>query len=691
MSRYAWVSLFLLPVVLLFAGPLPRKDSLLLSVQPGVPDSARVQAFCDISGLHWVDSPDSALHYAREGLKIAERAGHKKSLALALRYTGIAYVLKGDNNLAIKFLNQALEAYQKMGDLVGSSIVLNNLGNLHLEKRDYDTALELFFKALRIRESIGDPKEISSTQNSIGQIYQERGDLDKALESYTKALQIHEFLENKGLITTSYINIGSVYEAQKNYEKASRYFKDAYKLAEEEGDIGSMARCQTHLGNISLATGQYTAAAQYLQSALATYRSINYEEGLFNSLLGLAKFHLKAGNPTQGEIFALEALQIGRKRRSPQKLSDVYSALHLISAARGDYAAAYKYHLNYTAYQDTLNSLYHSDFQFNARVLRQELEKEKTESNQLLEGYRSRINRILLWGGLLILMLGVTAFAFAYRSRSLKSRSTALLKKKHQEISIQQEALEKQAHRLSDLVAIKDKVFSIIAHDLRTPMQTLKGILELVENNMLSDEELRSLLSQVEKNVEQTSSLLDNLLIWSSTQMRGLKLRPEDFSVLQVAEESMAIYRSQAEKKRLFLVNEIPQNIRVFTDRESLKFVLRNLISNAIKYTPEGGSIRLSGFYEDGRTKIMVSDSGIGIPREVLERLFSKELKTTLGTSKERGFGLGLILCKDIIERNHGDIQVQSEPSQGSTFTISLPVQTSKTSVVPADEIERIA
>jgi PAS domain S-box-containing protein len=235
---------------------------------------------------------------------------------------------------------------------------------------------------------------------------------------------------------------------------------------------------------------------------------------------------------------------------------------------------------------------------------------------------------------------------------------------------------KKTEHQLKELNATKDKFFSIIAHDLKNPfgaILTFSGILsETIAQNELKE------ASQISKLINSsaflTYALLENLLHWARSQTGKLEFNPKKMSLYICVRETIDLLESQALGKQVILTNHIPENIEVIADNNLLKTIVRNLMSNAIKYTSPAGKVEIEAFKTDGFVQIRISDTGIGIPPGVLVKLFQIESKySTPGTSQERGTGLGLILCKEFVEKHGGKIWVESEEGKGSRFTFTLP------------------
>ncbi|PQJ80739.1 sensor histidine kinase [Polaribacter porphyrae] len=284
-------------------------------------------------------------------------------------------------------------------------------------------------------------------------------------------------------------------------------------------------------------------------------------------------------------------------------------------------------------------------------------------------------------GGALEIML--LSFALAYRIKGMRIEiaekelekqqfKTKLLEE--QKIILEQKVEERTAE-LSEANATKDKFFSIIAHDLRSPMIGLQGVGKKLDYFIKKDkrEKLLEMGSQIDKSIDQLNHLLNNLLNWASSQTNRIPYNPKNIDVTQLVIENIALYKSLADAKNVEIKNKITSG-KLFADSNAVSTILRNLLSNAIKFTKENSCIKVTSEETTTSFSISVSDQGDGIPLNKIERFFEKtNFKSTSGTSGEKGFGLGLQLCKEFTEMNLGTITVQSELEKGTVFTINFP------------------
>lgn len=256
-----------------------------------------------------------------------------------------------------------------------------------------------------------------------------------------------------------------------------------------------------------------------------------------------------------------------------------------------------------------------------------------------------------------------------------KSMRDKALEEIEQRKVVEQKLLESQKE-LQNLNATKDKFFSIIAHDLKNPISAFKGITDLLNKSFddFSDDELKEFIDDISVSSKQLFKLLDNLLMWSRTQTGKMKIIFDNIDLYSIVESNISLMNLNAEDKKIELINNIPFDTFVYGDYNMLQTVVRNLISNAIKFTNTGGTVTINSFDNEDHLLVSVTDNGVGMSNEIIEKLFRIDTQiTVVGTKNEKGTGLGLILCKEFIEKNNGKIWVESEINKGSTFYFTVP------------------
>jgi signal transduction histidine kinase len=285
-----------------------------------------------------------------------------------------------------------------------------------------------------------------------------------------------------------------------------------------------------------------------------------------------------------------------------------------------------------------------------------QLEKQQAESRQN--------NYLILTGFALFLV-----FAVVYGTVKIRDANKQLEKQNN---IIQQKTLA-----LEELDRTKNRFFSIIAHDLKAPLNSLTGFSALVINHIefLSKDEIKMIAENLDKSVKNLTEFLNNLLTWSRSQMDNIQFEPKKLLMANLANEIIALHQASADNKNIQLVSTISPDSQIYADDNAVKTILRNLVSNALKFTKDGGKVTIAAKpYEDKYIQLTVTDTGVGMPEAVVEKIFRIDTKhSTQGTKGETGTGLGLVLCKEFAEKNGGSISVESIVDLGTTFKVILP------------------
>jgi len=284
------------------------------------------------------------------------------------------------------------------------------------------------------------------------------------------------------------------------------------------------------------------------------------------------------------------------------------------------------------------------------------------------------LSYLLISLGLIYLIVYINS----YRLKATNIRLEGIIKERTTEISNQKEIIQLNYEQLKDSQGIKDKFYSIISHDLINTIGAIKSFSELLKTyaSTLRDEKLNKYSSGLYNSSTSAFELLTNLLNWTRLQTGRMKINPEKINLIQLLNDVLLLYNNLLEKKKLLITNECPLELLIVADKNMISTVLRNLVSNAIKFTPEGGKIFLSVKYTDTEYTFEIKDTGIGMSTDELQKLLRKDIYfQRQGTNYESGTGLGLLLIKNFIELHQGNISVESEPEKGSIFLFSAPLK----------------
>jgi signal transduction histidine kinase len=342
---------------------------------------------------------------------------------------------------------------------------------------------------------------------------------------------------------------------------------------------------------------------------------------------------------------------------------DALKSLYLLEKGQSNFKRALNLHEKYTALNDSLNKeasqqeLAGTEAKLNLRR-QEEINKLLQEKQQQQEARLTTQNWLIAAGlGIIIVVLG----------------SVILLVKSNVEKQRINSELESQRNKLEELNKVKDKILAIIAHDLRSPLASMQGMIYLIREKELTKKEIAEMAAELEVSISQNISMMDNLLVWAREQMSGLALNIKAVNAREIVKEVFDNYQFQAQHKGVQLANKVSEGLKVKADHNLLKLILRNLVSNSIKFCKEGDRLTVSTREEEGKVIFEVEDTGIGIPETKKAGLFSSNSGSRNGTNDEKGSGLGLQLCKEFIEKQDGHISVESVEGEGATFIFSLP------------------
>lgn len=605
---------------------------------------------------------------------------HKPADEINIRqHLGSLYHRTGDMNRAIDNYKQALLLSNEAGNerqraqanmaLGGAYFIIGNLGE----------SLDNYLQALRFYEQQRDQNRMVSVFNGLANIYTKQNNFSKALEYNLKAAQIYEASSDRFRTLLSYDQVGNMYFRQKNYRKANEYFLRSLNLYRELNNRAGEASTLIQLGNISYESGQFDAAAAQYKKSLVLSKQLNMVPLQVTGYNAMALTYEKQKLFDKAIIAAKNAEQLARSSNLKIELELSYETLSRLykQVEAHDKATTFETlskEIKDSLYNDsTLKQLADLQLRYEGEKNQRQIQLQQKEQQVLAsELLRERQLRNAIIAMLAIVMLGMAVFFYLFTQNKRIAQNLSRQKKELEQTTHE---ILRQKEELGQLNTVKDRFFSIISHDLRNNLTTMKLYFDLMSNpDYTPDEDSGELSRQISSSVENTIDLLENLLVWAQAQIKGIEANPVILDVHHLAEDNISLMGGNAHQKGIRLINKVEADITAFADEDMLNLVLRNLISNAIKFTPQHGSITISANSADTYTHIHVADTGVGISPQSIEKLFVKNINpTTLGTANEKGTGLGLILCKEFIEKNNGRITVTSTPGKGSTFTVVIP------------------
>ncbi len=640
---------------------------------------------------------DKALYFYKKALDLREVIADKPGIAKSYNNIGLLYYRWGNYDDALIYYRKALHHWKQAGNKKEIASSYRNLGLLYYKWGKYNKALENHLSELKINEQLKQKSLIASTMNSIGKVYYDWGNYSKAIEYYKNALEIVKESGIKYKTAQSYSNIGTVYFDWRNFEKALEFYNRALKLTEDEilriknsenrsklSKVRSgKATLLNNIGLVFLDKGNYPQALKFCKQSYDIKEELSYDDRLFYPLTSISSIYLKMNNFTEALNYANKSLELAQKFNKKGLIQDAYYLFYEIYSASGNSSKALEYHISYTRIRESIISE-EMNQKFVEMEVKYESEKKAKENEQRAkENNRLKKMNVLQRTYFIVISGLILSLSFVlYNRYRQKQKAHNLLSEKNQKIIDQNDKLtqlftelSEKEKKLRDANAAKDKFFSIIAHDLKNPLQTLmlSSDMLLRFGDKFDKEEIDHKHNTIYKTTKNLSDLLESLLQWARTQTGKIQFKPEliDLNILTL--KNLNLLSASALKKNITISSDIGDSTYVEGDYNMLITVIRNLLTNAIKFTGLNGRISIKAEDFGDMVKYSVTDTGIGISEEDQKKLFRLDSQfTTPGTIEEKGTGLGLILCKEFIDHHGGSISVESQQGKGSVFSFTL-------------------
>lgn len=626
---------------------------------------------------------------------------------------GNAYYYQSDYDQAINLYTTALDFYKRNNMTLGISRCLNNLGLIYKNRGDYVEALSLYEESIQYLDTVLNAYDISQAYINLGNVFVFLGTYERALEYYHKALVISEREGYRKNISLCLANSGVVQNKIRNYQEAENMYRRSLITSQFDNDPVQISNCLINIGTNYADMGEPEKGLDYVQRGLAIKVELEDERRISNCYIYLAQIYHMMEKSDSAVLFFNKAIPEKERLGDQERLVQCYLGLgsvllerkqysgalqmvdkalgiameistreHIadglelkrqIAMARGDYRSAYQFAMEYQMYADSLvdEATYRAgmemEFRYRSKVLEQENENLRIQAS-LDQALMRRRNGILNTIVGLASLLAIGLLLVAYFLRKLRISSIKLEE--------QNLVIIKQNLKLDQVNRTKDRLMSIIAHDLRGTIGnqlTAVEVLYKIESEGSSEIDRRKLLGNLKHSASYSLELLENLLHWSRLEEQETYFHPENIDLNPLIMNCLALFDENAGNKELVFNNEIPEKINCTADRIMMEVIFRNLISNAIKFSNRGGKIHIHSGKEDAQVFFRVSDEGIGMNPEQIEKVLTNGGYTRRGTSNEKGAGMGLTLIREFTSIHKGELKISSQPDEGSVFEVIIP------------------
>ncbi len=618
-------------------------------------DSQKLTVYRNIYNHYKSAASDSAKPYIEQGLQMFTESGYQHGIGVMLMLLSNIYNEKGLLVVAREKGEQALKIFTELHDEAYIGKSNNAIGNAESYLGNYTEAVKHFLTALKNFEHLQDTADIINTYLELGAANDFNGNHDKALDYYRKALDLSLRTVETSNIVYLYNNIGLYYARKGAFDTALTYFEKAELIARKPQYTKARITPLTNLGKIYNAKGDNKKALEYLYQAMVLARNLDTKEPLCRVLLEIGQIESTNKPPDVSSL--REGLEVAKQIDSKRLQSEFLSAL----ADAADRTGNYKEEVTLLKQSRVLrDSIFNINKAKEIANLQSEYELKRTSKQlaalELSEQRNSQKKNVIIIIAVFLALTLLTLVIFYTRSIHLNKQ------------------LSVREHDLKKANAVKDRLFSIIGHDLKGPIGNIPALLGIYKNEGNTETEKIHILKTIEESSRASFETLEKLLNWGMQQIKGNIYSPTILDVDAIIKNELRLHSAAAENKNIAIHNNIESTTRIYADENHFKFIMRNLVSNAVKYTNPGGSVEIGTMQQTGAgyITIFVKDNGIGIDKEVQQHIFEPYNESTKGTVNETGTGIGLILCKEFVIQNGGKMWVESTKGQGTTFFFTV-------------------
>ncbi|MCJ8163226.1 HAMP domain-containing histidine kinase [Pontibacter sp. E15-1] len=571
---------------------------------------------------------------------LADNQRYVRGQAINALYEGGIYMQNGYDKRALSLYYTSLELSRSILDTLNIARANQQLANAFAQGDEPKQAETLYLQALEQFTLLNEAKDAVNIKNSLALFKLKQHKIPEALALLDAAQRESQQVGYTYGLKKAYFHRGLVHLKQNHLQAAEASFIKALDLDRQANDRYGMSLAESKLAQVASRKNDYAAAIAYGEAAWRDAEAISASQLMIDAVEELISVFRLQDN--REELVHWQAVQIAKQKE------------------------VYEKEKNYTL--DFLD------------ILRQKQEGQLLAEKKALQAERlaRNTNYILLAGTMALLLLASLALVWYNFYRKVKEYSVelelknALIQHSAAELDKLYQAMAEQNKRLEEANQLKSRLFSIISHDLRGPLSSVHSVLDLLLTQPIPEAERLRVLGMMRHEMGGVMALLQNLLLWSKAQMEGEEIALEPLNLQLLVQENVQLLQGMAKQKDISIENTVNGGTFGLADKERLSFVLRNLLMNALKFSYPGGQVRVTSEEQEHTIVISVSDNGKGMSAAEMERLFKGSRHTTLGTAREKGTGLGLMLSKDFVESLQGSIRLESREGIATAFHVTL-------------------
>ncbi len=690
-----------------------KADSLIAICNSEAEDSIKIQSLIELGRVMLRQDLDSSQFYIDSAYNWALRIEYQKEVANSLNFHGVIAWYRNDLVLAKDYFVKVYKYSKKWNLKQFQAKAAGNIGLIHNSFGEYSNAEPYFLEAIEIYKNLNDSAAISknsvdysrslshrglfkeataylldatsyfeATKNEfnlvyayseLGSLYANQNDFDQSLHYYLQSEAIDQKLEATDILANIYVGIGLLYEQKKmDLEKAEEYYLKALNSTNAYNHESTLISVTNNLATLYYMQKKYPKALEQYKLAYKLSEGSSFYTSKIPLMINIGASYMHVHQFDSAKYFLDLSLESATQAGEIQYMINAHKNLFSLDTTMGDYRSAIA-HLN--PIQALHDSIWKQENMEKINELKIRFETEKKENENKLLKKENELNEAIIRNHRIIgLISGIALIILIALGIWLY-----LSRKKLAELN---QILSEQKNELQQLNNTKDKFFSIIAHDLKSPFSSLLGLLDSLGEDFdtISDYEKKIIIDNLRRSSNNTFNLLINLLEWTSLQRGHIKFNPEEIYLTNSVQHVFEVLESRAKMKEQSLIMRIADNLVVNTDKVMLESTILNIVNNSIKFTPDGGQIKVLAKPLETHIKVSITDNGIGIPSNKIDSLFSLDSGyKRKGTNNELGTGLGLVLCSDFIKAIGGEITVNSEEGVGSEFSFTIPISNGAT------------
>jgi len=628
-------------------------------------DTLYVKTLLDLADEQRFYNSDSLYLLATQALELSKKSNYTIGQSKAYSYLGDYYSDSGQHDQGIINYRNACKLADEINEPLIKVRAINDLGGEYAYKGDYAMALKLYLEGIELAVTLNELNIQSILNENIADLYVSQKDYEQAMRFYKKVKKINNLIGNPIYMAETLSNMASAYADMNELDLAMFNINSSISVFEKEKKMDWLAYAYEIKGKVYLKQQKYNWAMYWYKQSELIHKNLDDKRSEIALLNGMAEASLGAKNDSLSQVFANRAFELSTKLEYMSGTKDCARILYAINKNKGDYKKSLYFHELYQQLSDTLSR---SENQKGLTLLKTKFEYDQQKEQLIINNQKALAKQKSYIYASLIILIIFLCITF------LVKRNEKVQKKLNKELLSKQEDLEKSEIHLKEVNQTKNKLFSIIGHDLRGPIGAFQGLIKLFKEGEMSTEEFLGFVPKLKTDIDNIAFTLNNLLSWGQTQMNGSVTTPGITSLEHIVAENISLLSEIALNKSITFINRIERNTIAYSDSNQIDIVIRNLLSNALKFTPEKGTITITAVQKLQFWEIHIRDTGIGMDEETLGKIFKKDsTHTTYGTNDEKGTGLGLSLCKEMVEKNKGTIWADSAINRGSSFFFTVP------------------